>query len=256
MARSITDSMMVDDVDEIMFCPGTHHRSGTWTSSLHSLIRSFTKTPRGHQNSQTEREDRIIDKPTQESVKFANQREFNNFLHKYVKILFVTHPFDRLLAIYQDRFSNLIENRRSQFWNKLRRKILRLTHPSGSEEELASREVTFDEYIQYLVFKQEHNIHWSATYELCHPCDIEYDYIVKFETVRTDIKYIMKALYGSDEFLNSVVGGSQLTKRNDLPKLQSYYKQPTLNSLLYLYDIYSLDFYMYNYTWPFKTLTL
>jgi hypothetical protein len=256
VGRSIADSMMVDDIDEIMFCPTTHHRSGAWTSALHSLVKTYTKASQGRRNSQSEREDRILDRPTQESINFSNQRELNKFLQKYVKILFVTHPFDRLLAVYQDRFSNLIENRRSQFWNRLRRKILRLNHPSASEEELATREVTFDEYIQYLVFKQEHNVHWSVTYELCHPCDIEYDYVVKFETIHTDIKYIMKSLYGSDESLNSVVGGSHLTKRNDITAMQSYYKQPSLNSLLYLYDIYSLDFYMYNYTWPFKTLTL
>ncbi|KAK2167875.1 hypothetical protein LSH36_23g10032 [Paralvinella palmiformis] len=256
VARSITDSLLVDDIDEIMFCPTTHHRSSAWTSALHALVKTYARQPRGRHSSQSDREDRIIDRAGEETIEISNQRELNRFLQKYVKILFVVHPFDRLLAVFQDRFTNLIENRRSQYWNKIRRKILRLNHPSASEEEISSRQVTFDEYIHYLVFKQEHNVHWSVTYELCHPCDIEYDYVVKFDTIHSDIKYIMKSLYGTAESLGSVIGSPNAAKRNDLDTMRTYFRQPSLNSLLYLYDIYSLDFYMYNYTWPFATLTL
>ena len=36
--------------------------------------------------------------------------------------------------------------------------------------------------------------HWAQFSTLCHPCHIDYDYIVKFETMREDAAYVLSKL--------------------------------------------------------------
>ncbi len=257
VARGVSDNMIVDHVDDIIFCPALHHRSTAWSSALHALVRLlFKHTDNNKRSEKTQREDRIIDKRLpDEGLVFKNRREFRHFLDGNAKILLVSHPFERLLAVFQDRFQDLMENRRSQYWNRMSRKIIRLHHPAYTEEEIRDAVVSFEEFIQFIVYHKDFNVHWGNTYEVCHPCDIQYDYIGKVETLQTDIKYMMKKLYGSTD-MAPVVGGHLTNKRNDIARMKSYYRNATLNSLLFLYDQYSVDFYMYNYTWPFETLTL
>ena len=38
------------------------------------------------------------------------------------------------------------------------------------------------------------NRHWAQYSTLCHPCHIDYDYIVKFETMREDAAYVLSKL--------------------------------------------------------------
>ncbi|ELU08291.1 hypothetical protein CAPTEDRAFT_145153, partial [Capitella teleta] len=39
-----------------------------------------------------------------------------------------------------------------------------------------------------------YNPHWDMAFNLCHPCAIQYDYVIRTETIAEDAKYILDIL--------------------------------------------------------------
>ena len=92
------------------------------------------------------------------------------------------------------------------------------------------------------------NEHWMPYASRCSFCDVDYDLIGRMETWSKDLNYIIRkkglenvlALDNANETLHSTTGNTQkMTK--------SYFSQLTKKQGEDLYNMYHMDFEMFNY---------
>ncbi|XP_069889537.1 carbohydrate sulfotransferase 12 [Dipodomys merriami] len=122
-------------------------------------------------------------------------------LQKYTKFLFVRDPFVRLISAFRSKFQ--LEN--DEFYRKFAMPMLRryANHSSPpasvSQAFRAGLKVTFAHFIQYLLDPHTEtlapfNEHWRQIYRLCHPCQIDYDFVGKLETLDDDAAQLLRLL--------------------------------------------------------------
>ena len=80
---------------------------------------------------------------------------------------------------------------------------------------------------------------------MCSFCDINYDFIGKFETLREDISYILRKVYGKEEdfwfpAINDPRSAALYTKE--------YYSHLPSDLIHKVKDFYKGDFTLFNYT--------
>ncbi|CAH1786198.1 unnamed protein product, partial [Owenia fusiformis] len=107
-------------------------------------------------------------------------------LMKYHRVLFVRHPFDRLISAYLDKMYGLGQ------WRGTSLDIIKTVRPNPSGYSLAcGHDVTFLEFLKYVVMMPDKtNRHWTTVMSFCEPCAVHYDIIGHTETAQDDIPYM------------------------------------------------------------------
>lgn len=122
-------------------------------------------------------------------------------LKKYTKFLFVRDPFVRLISAFRSKFE--LEN--EEFYQKfavpmLKRYSNHTSLPASvSEAFSAGLRLSFATFIQYLLDPHTEqlapfNEHWRQVHRLCHPCQIDYDFVGKLETLDQDAAQLLRLL--------------------------------------------------------------
>ncbi|KAJ7305940.1 hypothetical protein JRQ81_010306 [Phrynocephalus forsythii] len=122
-------------------------------------------------------------------------------LKKYTKFLFVRDPFVRLISAFRSKFE--LEN--DEFYRRFAVPMLKLysNHTSVPTSVSAAFEaglrVTFSDFIRYLLDPRTEklapfNEHWRQVYRMCHPCQIEYDFVGKLESLDEDAAHLLQLL--------------------------------------------------------------
>ncbi|KAK2157738.1 hypothetical protein LSH36_185g00027 [Paralvinella palmiformis] len=169
-------------------------------------------------------------------------------LATYFKFVVVRHPFDRLVSAYQEKLSTptLMLNYYEQ--------LIKMTFKENSTTDKDGRiKLTFDQFL-YLIAKYHETSfkdgHWLSYYEHCHPCNIKYDYIIKFETIEHDLKLFYKHYFKSNEsqdVMRRNSARSNITdKLEDVTRLFSAIDPNIVKEIL---NIYEKDFLLFSYTW-------
>ena len=113
---------------------------------------------------------------------------------QYYKIMVARHPFDRIYSAYVNKFKTNVD---LPFKKKHGYNILNLFHKDLPKETRKKGEgVTFSEFIQYTKLPMGKNPHWEPTYNLCEPCEIHYDKILKVETLDPDTEDVIQKHLG------------------------------------------------------------
>ena len=118
---------------------------------------------------------------------------------------------------------------------------------------------TFNEFIQYVL--SHNDPHWASLNQFCDLCHINYDYILRVETMERDSQVLMSDLYpdagpipvanAARKKSNSVSSTSQLIQPKTL-NIFSQLSQKTLKKLMKKYA-WDLEFYGYSFnTTTFK----
>ncbi|XP_072425826.1 carbohydrate sulfotransferase 9-like [Chiloscyllium punctatum] len=172
-------------------------------------------------------------------------------LGSFTKVLFVRDPMERLVSAFRDKF----EHPNVYYHPVFGKAILRKYRANASAEALGTGAgVTFGEFVHYLLDPQKPvgmDIHWEPISRLCSPCLIDYDFIGKFEDLEKDANYFLKLIgapvdlqfpsfkdqHSSDERTTSLVVKHYLLQ---IPPLQRQQ----------LYNLYYLDYLMFNYSKP------
>ena len=120
-----------------------------------------------------------------------DERTVKDFLDKYTKFIFVRNPLSRILSGYKDKF---VDHHNSVFSN-LGRQIIK-QYRTGGIVENARRNVTFTEFVSYLVDSEAHRVnpHWIPVYVQNMPCEMNFDIIGKLEEASDDIPYVLKRI--------------------------------------------------------------
>ncbi|XP_062401566.1 carbohydrate sulfotransferase 11-like isoform X2 [Sardina pilchardus] len=176
--------------------------------------------------------------------------EINQRLRGYLKFLFVREPFERLVSAYRNKFTRSYN---TAFHKRYGTKIVRRQRPDARPEALErGDDVSFGEFVRYLVDpatqrEEPFNEHWERVHSLCHPCLIHYDVVGKYETLEEDAAYVLK-LAGADGEVRFPASGKSTRTTGELAA--SYFKDISPVYQRKLYNLYRMDFLLFNYTMP------
>ncbi|XP_042577695.1 carbohydrate sulfotransferase 11-like isoform X2 [Cyprinus carpio] len=187
------------------------------------------------------------------NLKTLNQysiSDINHRLKSYVKFLFVREPFERLVSAYRNKFT-LRYN--TSFHKRYGTKIVRRYRKNATTEALQSgADVKFQEFAEYLVDPGTQreaplNEHWQTVYSLCHPCHIHYDLVGKYETLEEDANYVLK-LAGVGNSLRFPTYAKSTRTTDQMAAM--FFNNISSQQQSQLYQLYKLDFLMFNYSIP------
>lgn len=127
--------------------------------------------------------------------------ERTRMMAEYRKFLVVREPLERLLSGYRNKFFHPNSNHQAEYHSKYLEFYHR--HPQLKYERkirtnFTAGPLTFVEFLVYFVdcFETSYymNEHFVPGHLLCPPCEIEFDYIGKYETINRDAKFIFDKL--------------------------------------------------------------
>ena len=166
--------------------------------------------------------------------------------------MFTRHPIERIVSAYRNKFVDNNPILDAWYLSAYGRRIIKQYRPNASNESLVKgHDVTFKEFVQFLndlppVPRERYDEHWRPIVDLCHPCNIKYDFIGKYETLKDDTQAVMsKAKLTQLAHLFPSRRCSSHNKTKNL--IEKYTGQLTEEELMHLYQLYALDFKMFKY---------
>ena len=240
----IYDRIVTDDENRVLFCDvpkaGSTVFKNLWLNFTRDVsIGNYVHIPR------------VLYKYNLRYLNSYTKSEIQTRLKTYFKFMIARHPFVRILSAYRSKFevpNNLFE--------KIAGKYIKMRYSPANKPK--DYRITFEEFVHYLVDKNlaEYNSHWKPITYLCHPCDINYDYIVKLETSYVDYPHVLSTLKNLSDSKRGALESMRMYKVNtSKDRIQTYYSRIPVKHMNSLEEIYHLDFDLFGYTWNKSTLT-
>ena len=177
-----------------------------------------------------------------------------HIIEHYTKFLVSRHPLERFRSAYIDK----LESGSDRFMQKqIGEPILNRFRPDLSSVKRADgRGVTIDLFTKYLKETHLYNAHWHPVHELCQPCIINYDYVLKTETLDHDnehiiLTYLKPYMRGLGTKGNIVAGGHQTSSLTPLGRDLEIYINSSIADMSYLEQMYKHDFEEFGYSWKY-----
>ncbi|XP_071966029.1 carbohydrate sulfotransferase 11-like [Antedon mediterranea] len=175
-------------------------------------------------------------------------------LANYTKFMIVREPFLRILSAFKNKFEMNFDRRTNTIFQRFAKKIMRKYRQKASRSDLSTgRGLKFNEFVSYLTDPAQitkFEAHWQEMYKLCSPCKVNYDYIVKLETIKDDSDFILKSFKVSHlaKFPPADVQKGKPT--NSSGKYDTSYRKLSPELINKLWDVYKTDFDLFNYSKP------
>ncbi|KAG8516196.1 Carbohydrate sulfotransferase 13 [Galemys pyrenaicus] len=176
--------------------------------------------------------------------------EINRRLRAYLTFLFVREPFERLASAYRNKFARPYS---ADFQRRYGTRIVRRLRPGAHPDALArGHDVRFAEFLAYLLDPRTRrdepfNEHWERAHALCHPCRLRYDVVGKFETLAEDAAFVLGLAGASGLRFPAPPRAKAANARDQAARLfrdiSPFYQRR-------LYDLYRMDFLLFNYSAP------
>lgn len=178
-------------------------------------------------------------------------------LKKYTKFIFVRDPFVRLISAYRNKF----ELPNNEFYRRFAQVMLRRyanqpTPPASVDEAFeAGIHPSFSNFIQYLLDPKTEkempfNEHWRQVYRLCHPCQIQYDFVGHLETAEEDAEHLLRLLR-VDNVVEFPTSSRNLTASS---WETDWFSTVPVEARRKLYKLYEPDFRLFGYQKPDSVL--
>ncbi|XP_067121617.1 carbohydrate sulfotransferase 11-like isoform X2 [Centruroides vittatus] len=160
-------------------------------------------------------------------------------LRRYYKVMFVRHPFDRLVSAFRDK-AEKSRKEKLYFYEKYWDPIMKKYRSSDKLDD--NSKPTFREFTRYLLETNpsHYDNHWAFYWSRCEPCLVQYDFIGKLESAQEDFWQVSRKL-DIDYLPFKVKKEDRFTNRN-------YFYNLTAEELSKLYSLYKLDFELFDYT--------
>ncbi|XP_028968018.1 carbohydrate sulfotransferase 11-like [Galendromus occidentalis] len=157
-------------------------------------------------------------------------------LKTFHKAMFVRHPFERLVSVYEDKVGRE-PSEVSFFYDKYFKKFNGRRNITGT--------MSFVDFVDYLIEtpRFEYDEHWMPYFERCEPCTVGYDFLGKLETADSDFEAMLK-VNGLDELEPRL---KHLNARNESTFVEQFFIQLERNQIMALYRIYRFDFELFGY---------
>jgi hypothetical protein len=166
-------------------------------------------------------------------------------LETYHKMIIVRHPFSRLLSAYGNKIYP------GGWYVQKYARIINRHFGNGT----AQSRLSVAQFLELVVEEAAvfNNPHWNDYYQQCFPCDIEYDRVVKLETLEMDYKPIVTKLFGS---AGNLSGLPKLNVRQDdgSPKdANAEFFELSEELVAKTMNFFRKDFELFGYNWSSGT---
>lgn len=184
------------------------------------------------------------------------EREYR--LKNYLKFMFVRHPYERLLSAYMNKFVE----RNPAYAQTYGTMIINLYRSNPTSAAIKrGRNVTFEEFLQYVADRRSflsdpvinatgrigHNKHWATVMSLCNPCQVDYDFIGKYDNLNHEAEFVLKMA----DLHNHVTFPTKMETKYLGPSTKSLVRDLFVNIPDYLMDrlknIYMMDLKLFDY---------
>nr|XP_057922068.1 carbohydrate sulfotransferase 12-like [Doryrhamphus excisus] len=261
------DHLIVDDTHQIIYCYVPKVACTNWKRVMVVLSQSLVSPISGEPYTDPESVPPDLVHNSSLHLTFAKfWRHYGSLsrhlmalkLQHYTKFLFVRDPFVRLISAFRNKFGRPNEDFYRQFGSVILR---RYGNISGSLPETAAEafaagiKPTFQQFISYLLDAETEkesifNEHWRQVYRLCHPCQVNYDFIGRLETLETDALQLLKLLQ-VDHLLRFPSGARNRTAAS---WEKDWFSQIPISMRTELYKLYQADFELFGYPKPDSVL--
>ncbi|PIK60058.1 putative carbohydrate sulfotransferase 14 [Apostichopus japonicus] len=236
--------MLVDDTNGILFAYIPKVSCSTWKSV-------FRISRESHRDNR---------------VKYSVLSQYNDTerakrLEQYKKVLFVRNPFTRLLSAFLSKFRSRGNLQKS--WEivygfpiikryrppELFKKLEVLPRSS-----LPHMNITLTEFIRYIhdrgdeIQLTETSDHWLPQHIVSHVCEMEFDFIGKYENLAVEAPFVLKW-----SGMSPVATFPEVHASNALSVVRQEFGEVPLLHLKSLIQYYSLDFELFGYN-PYEIL--
>ncbi|XP_069982069.1 carbohydrate sulfotransferase 11 isoform X2 [Penaeus vannamei] len=163
-------------------------------------------------------------------------------LETYTKMIVVRHPFERLLSAYLDKF---VDPGSSFYKKSFALPIMQKYRGKDSHVSETGDGLTFGEFVKYVTSLKQYrhfDEHWKPAAELCYPCAVRYDVIVKYDTLAEDAERFLR-LIGAPADLHFPT----TNPRNTSSQLKRYFADIPRKQQEELFRIYQRDFKIFEY---------
>lgn len=261
------DHLIVDDTHQIIYCYVPKVACTNWKRVMVVLSQSLVSPSSG--KPYTEPQDVPADMVHNSSIHLTFAKFWRHYgslsrhlmalkLQHYTKFLFVRDPFVRLISAYRNKFERANEDFYRQFGSVMLR---RYSNTTGNVPETAADAFaagvrpTFQQFITYLLDADTEkeaafNEHWRQVYRLCHPCQVQYDFVGHLETLEADSEQLLRIL-GVDQWIHFPTGARNRTAAS---WERDWFAHIPMAMREELYKLYRPDFELFGYPKPDRVL--
>lgn len=236
-------NILVSDRYKTLFCFVPKVACGNWKRIFLVLNGQFNSTT--EISGFTAHESGLVD-----TLDNYSTNEIRLKLQTYKKIVFVREPLERVLSAYRNKFTTVFH--RKIFNQRVGKKIITMYRKNLTKEVTDDDHVTFNEFVKYLIGlspMEKPDIHWDQQYNICTPCDINYDFIGKYETLKSDVERAL-GIMGASEKVTFPDIGKKRKGQETKTLMKKLYSQISEQEFVQLKKIYELDFEFFEYRKP------
>jgi hypothetical protein len=176
--------------------------------------------------------------------------KYPNFTTNGVTMIFVRHPFERLLSAFRDKLEDpSVQGHKfnEYYYNKHGRRIVmhyRKNHNSVTGP--TWKYPRFSEFVDYVLGKdlRYDDEHWSPYYKECTPCHINFTFVGHFETLYWDL-HLLANKTGLAQWDDKTDYFQSATYRK---VSEEYFATVEKEAIRKLYKRYKLDFELFGYS--------
>ena len=233
--------ILVDDKYKTLYCAVSKCGSSAWKNVLVRLRtdKSVSETQAIH----------VHEYLQQFGLSFLSDlsKEEQTFrLEKYFKYMIVRHPLERVVSAWRDK---LVLDDDPSYRKTLGKAIREHNTRSQTLPADAGDNITLAEVVEYLVDRDPStwDRHFLSVYHHCHPCEINYDFVAKVETLKTDSDDMYREMgitNGPDLFAVNTF------KHKPGESILKDYENVTLGNYATLLNMYSRDLLLFDYHIP------
>eukprot|EP00079_Xenopus_tropicalis_P029108 XP_012824242.1 PREDICTED: carbohydrate sulfotransferase 9-like [Xenopus tropicalis] len=163
-------------------------------------------------------------------------------LKNYTTVMFTRHPLERLVSAYRDKF---LHDEATFYTTSVADLIKKTVRRHGDFEE----KISFEEFVSFIVLENpnQRDIHWMPMVELCDPCNIHYDILGKYKTIKQDAAYVLRSIRAPKHLKYSDTKHHPNESRTNNLITTKYLRSLPRKLLQKLINIYRLDFSMFEY---------
>ncbi|XP_043444240.1 carbohydrate sulfotransferase 13 [Prionailurus bengalensis] len=237
--------VLVDDAHGLLYCYVPKVACTNWKRVLLALSGRGRGDPRAIPAHEAHAPGRLP------SLADFSPAEINRRLRAYLAFLFVREPFERLASAYRNKLARPYS---AAFQRRYGTRIVRRLRPRAHPDALArGHDVRFAEFLAYLLDprtrrEEPFNEHWERAHALCHPCRLRYDVVGKFETLAEDAAFVLDLVGAPGLRFPAPPPRAKAAAARDLAErlfrdISPFYQRR-------LYDLYRMDFLLFNYSAP------
>ena len=173
-------------------------------------------------------------------------------LAEYYRYVLVRHPFTRLVSAFNDKFAYPGQN----FVERYRKGVIHERFDGHFVPDVDGElRMTWEQFLDLLATEPKRfvNQHWESYMSMCDPCLMNFEHVMRLETMDADMKPLLERLeLPHDTHVNAKRNTSVGRVADQLEHVSEIFRKVPDNIMQGIMRTYGLDLEVYGYTWDNK----